>query len=106
MQQKSGRPSKLDEDQKEELEKLLNENREASASKIKAEWEKTCPFPLSVSSIEKVCRQLEYRKKSGKQKPILRQISTMVVMVDKILPVSYPYFQISNKLYSCLELGS
>lgn len=70
---RSGRPSKLDEDQKKELQKFLNEQREASSPTIKKLWEKTAPLPIGVSQIQKIRKKLGYRYKLAKQKPILRQ---------------------------------
>ena len=45
---RSGKLRKLDEDQLNELKKINEENRDASASTIKSIWEKTCPFRGSI----------------------------------------------------------
>jgi transposase len=59
---RSGRPSLFDVNQREELKKILEENRSASATDIKRIWNETCFFPLSLRFIQNVLNRLMTKK--------------------------------------------
>lgn len=70
---RSGRPPKLDEEQRNELAKIISENRTASVPEIKKIWENKPQLSISSRSIQRFRKNLGYQQKNAKQKPILNQ---------------------------------
>ena len=70
---RTGRPPKLDKEQREELNKLIEENKDASGTTLKKLWENTCRLSITIRSIENFRKKLGYELKNARQKPILRE---------------------------------